>query len=67
MRSSTNILLIFVVLLYNWVADEGIRLMITETYSEPSRTVTMWFFAKAVNYFSKKAQWFDWALNKPQD
>ena len=44
-----NILLILVVLQYRWVAHVDIKLMITEAYSEPSRTVTMGFFAKIVN------------------
>ena len=49
------------VLLYSCVADVSIRLMVTEAYLEPSRTVTMAFFCKnsqglkAINYFCKKA------------
>ena len=42
-----NISLIFVVLLYCWVVDVDVRLMISEVYSEPSRTVTMGLFAKS--------------------
>ena len=41
-----NISLILAILLYSWVADVDIRLMITVAYLEPSRTVTMGFFAK---------------------
>ena len=47
--NSENISLVLVVLLYSWVADVDIRLMITEAYLKPSRTVTMGFFAKIVN------------------
>ena len=44
-----NISLILVVFLYSWVANVDIRLMITETYLEPSQTVSMGLFAKIVN------------------
>ena len=43
-----NISLILVVLLYSWVVDVNIRLIITETYLEPSRTV-IGLFPKIVN------------------
>ena len=36
-------------MLCDWVVDVDIRLMITEAYLEPSRTVTMKLFAKIVN------------------
>ena len=44
-----NISLVLVILLYSWVSDVDIRLMITEAYLEPSQTVTMGLFAKIVN------------------
>ena len=46
------------VLLCSWTVDVDIRLMITETYSEPSRTFTIFCEnsqrLKAVNYISQK-------------
>ena len=50
--------LILVILLYSWVADVNIRLMITEAYLESSRRVMTGFFTKIVkgiNYYSKKS------------
>ena len=44
-----NISLILVVFLYSWVANVDIRLMITETYLEPSQAASMGLFAKIVN------------------
>ena len=41
-----NISLILVILLYSWVADVNISLMITESYLELSRTATMFFLQK---------------------
>ena len=49
MGSSINISLILVALLYSWVADVDMRLMITEVYLEPSWTVTMGLFTKIIN------------------
>ena len=49
-------------MLYSWVADVNIRLMITEAYLEPSRRVMMGFFAKvvkAVNYYCEKSSIVD--------
>ena len=44
LTSEKNEELILVILLYSWVADVNIRLMITEAYLELIRTVTMGFF-----------------------
>ena len=43
--------------------------MITEAHTEPSQTVAMRFFAKALKYFCKKAPslMFDWVLNMAQN
>ena len=62
MRSYYKYSLILVILLYSWVDDVNIRLMITEAYLEPSRRVMMGFFAKivkAVNYYRKKSSIVD--------
>ena len=49
MRSSYKYFVNFSSFAVQLVAEIGIRLIITEEYSEPSRTVTMWVFAKIVN------------------